>query len=200
MLRCSLFVKAAAKYIDYPLNYQYVAFYYAGLGGIDDSGREYIQSMHLTRRDGVADILYIGEYILSLFQLDHRGHRKYLFFLDCCLNNDPKLSPQGALSEYVFNLKHPSNALVAYATYPAHDSKSAMSNGGIWTHHLYKNLTTADSLTNILDLTKNDVIAEMEKDGIAKEKIRLNYSTDLDPVYLKGMCRVFVFLRAILID
>ena len=59
-------VKAAAGFDRYPLNYDFIAFYYAGLGGIDRSGHEFVLPLQLTDGD-TKNVLYIKDNIISPF-------------------------------------------------------------------------------------------------------------------------------------
>ena len=58
-------VKAAAEY-RYPLNYDFIAFYYAGRGGIDTSGGEFVLPLQLTSGD-TKHVLYIRDNIICPF-------------------------------------------------------------------------------------------------------------------------------------
>ena len=126
-------IEAAAKFGNYPLGYKFIAFYYAGHGGIDKSGREFVIPSQQTR-GGTKSVLYIkGDIISPLtcesaakirdkrFFKKHKKNRKSLFFFDCCLNYKPDLNVHG--TEKVFNLKYPQDCLVAYATSIYHTSR-----------------------------------------------------------------------------
>ena len=71
-------VKAAAT-VRYPLNYKFITFYFAGHGGINDSGSPYVIPMQLEGED--KKILHVEEDIVSAF--DGTKHT-CLFFFDCC--------------------------------------------------------------------------------------------------------------------
>ena len=170
-------VKAAAEYDEYPKSYRFVAFYYAGYGGIDESGREYLLPMHLRGGDN-ADILYIDEHILSPFQFGNRGNRKVLFFIDCCLSTRVDQKNK-------FNLIAPRNGLVAYVTSIDHKRRGDKIYGGLWTHYLCEHLTQQKSLSSVLNDAKDDF---MKHTGTNKYMVhKPQYQTSITGgVYLTG--------------
>ena len=189
-------VQAAAEY-KYPLNYRFIAFYYAGHGGIDNYGREFVLPLQHRGDDGL-NVLYIEDDILSSFRSVSQGvrskskkERKFFFFFDCCLNNTPARSIHGApLKEKDFSLKSiPASCLVAFATSINHKSGGDKTYGGLWTRHLCKNLNSTDSLAMILERTRDDVVNAQEK-STEKDQVtyqRPHYRSDLSTVYFKGI-------------
>ena len=160
-------VKAAAEFDRYPLNYDFIAFYYAGHGGIDSSGQEFVLPLQLTGGD-TKNVLYIRDNIISPFTCEsavsirdqyflqsYDKNRKCLFFFDCCLIFQPDLAVH--CTEKVFNLKCPQDCLVAYATSISHMSGGSKTYGGLWTRHLCQHLKNAEPLSTILDSTIDDV-------------------------------------------
>ena len=188
-------VKAAAEFDRYPLGYNFIAFYYAGHGGIDSSGREFVLPLQPTDGD-TKHVLYIKDIISPFtceFAVDKRDrlynkhrhynkNRKCLFFFDCCLT--PHLDVHG--TEKVFNLKCPQDCLVAYATSINLTAGGNDSDGGLWTRHLCHRLKNKELLSTILDRTIDDV-----KDALAKstkKKYQLpHYETNAGLIYLKGI-------------
>ena len=187
-------IKAAAE-VRYPLNYKFIAFYYAGHGGIDESCHEFVLP------DGdIKNKLYIKDDIISPLAAFTRyprskSHlykdRKCLFFFDCCLNYSPGLDVHG--TEKVFNLESPQDCLVAYATSINHKAGGNMTYGGLWTRHLCQRLKTRDLLSAILDRTvedvRNDQVTSIEKDNITYQLP--HYVTNAGEVYLKGINELF---------
>ena len=163
-------VKAAAEYDEYPKSYRFIAFYYAGRGGID-SVSEYLLPMHLRR----GDVLYIDDHILSPFTIGNRGDRKVLCFIDCCLSirGDQKKE---------FNLMAPRNGLVAYVTSKLGGDKIY---GGLWTRYLCKHLTRAESLSTILDDASDDFMKHIGEDEYMVHKPHYDTSI-IGEIYLKG--------------
>ena len=184
-------VKAAAE-CRYPLNYDFIAFYYAGHGGVDSSGREFVLPFHLTGGN-TKNVLYIRD-IISSFTCeyavrirDRNKNRKCLFFFDCCLIFRPGLAVHG--TEKVFNLGCPQDCLVAYATSINHVSGGSKTNGGLWTRYLCQRLKNVESLTTILDCTTDDVKDARAK-STEKDKVTYqlpHYETNAGLIYLKGI-------------
>ena len=166
-------VKAAAEYDEYPKSYRFIAFYYAGYGGIDKSGRKYLLPMYLRGDD--SDLLYIEDYMLSPFTFGNQGDRKVLCFIDCCLS-----TMVGQKEE--LNLEAPRNGLVAYVTLKLRGDKIY---GGLWTHYLCRHLTRAESLSTILDDAREDFVKHIREDEYMVHKP--HYDTNIiGEIYLKG--------------
>ena len=189
-------VQAAAE-CKYPLNYRFIAFYYAGHGGIDNYGREFVLPLQHRGDDGL-NVLYIEDDILSPFRSVSQGvrskskkERKYFFFFDCCLDNTPARSIHGApLKEKDFSLKSvPASCLVAFATSINHQSGGDKTYGGLWTRHLCKNLNSTEPLVMILEHTRDDVV-NAQKESIEIDQVtyqRPHYRSDVGIVYFKGI-------------
>ena len=189
-------VQAAAEY-KYPLNYHFIAFYYAGHGGIDNYGREFVLPLQHRGDDGL-NVLYIEDDILSPFRSVSQGVRsklkkecKYFFFFDCCLDKTPARSIHGApLKEKDFRLKSvPASCLVAFATSINHQSGGDKTYGGLWTRHLCKNLNSIEPLVMILEHTRDDVV-NAQKESIEIDQVtyqRPHYRSDVGIVYFKGI-------------
>ena len=190
-------VQAAAEYDKYPMNYDFIAFYYAGHGGIDKDGREFVQPLQHRGDDGL-NVLYIEDDILSPFRSVSQGfrskstnERKFFFFFDCCLDNTPARSIYGtALKEKDFSLKSvPASYLVAFATSINHQSGGDRTYGGLWTRYLCKNLNSTEPLAMILERTRDDVV-NAQKKSTEKDQVtyqRPHYRSDVGMVYFKGI-------------
>ena len=186
-------VKAAAEFDRYPLGYNFIAFYYAGHGGIDSSGREFVLPFQLKGGD-TKNVLYIRDHIISTFTCkpavrirDRIKNRKCLFFFDCCLIFQPDIAVHG--TEKVFNLGCPQDCLVAYATSTNHVSGGSKTYGGLWTRHLCQRLKNVEPLSTILDCTIDDV---KDAQAISTEKDKVtyqlpHYETNAGSIYLKGI-------------
>ena len=145
---------AAAAKCTYPYRYRYVAFYFAGHGGRDESGKPYIKG--LQAQESMDKILHIEEYIINpLKELSLTR----MFFFDCCQS-------QGTGNAYrdsntiVKNPKPHPGELIAYATSEGKKSFGDQNHGGIWTYHFCKNLMKSDSIVSVLAQTYDDVVKE----------------------------------------
>ena len=181
-------VKAASEYIEYPSSYRFVAFYYAGYGGVDCSGYEYLLPMQITGGND-ADVLYIENNILSPFRSSIPQNCKFLFFFDCCLNNDSNEDDQLTRVTKEFDLKTPSAGLVAYATSIGRKFSNDKIYVGQWTQYLSERLTQASSLSTILGGAREDFVKHVGEDEYMFPKPR--YGTDIGEVYLTGIEECF---------
>ena len=167
-------VKAAAT-VRYPLNYKFITFYFAGHGGINDSGSPYVIPMHLKEED--RKVLRVEEDIISVFA---GVKQTYLFFFDCCLSGT-SLEKHSSIN-HPKPIKAPAGCIIAYATNIGYKSAGDKKRGGIWTHYLCKHLRDPQplSITTILDKTHDDVIKER------KDFQPPLFSSSIGEVYLKG--------------
>ena len=172
-------VHAAAEFDKYPLNYDFIAFYYAGHGGIDKSCREFVLP-----DDDTKNVLYIKDNIISPLTSAAKLSHKYIFFFDCCLNYSPGLDVHG--TEMMFNLESPQNCLVAYATSINQNAGGNVKYGGLWTRHLCQRLKTRDLLSVILDRTAEDVKNDQARNAEVKYQLP-HYTTNAGEIYLKGI-------------
>ena len=143
-------IKAASER-DYPMGYKYIAFYFAGHGGIDEFGRPYILPM----KKGITERFYLEENILSPFRPspDKKKPKKrytHLFFFDSCLVDTH------ASSQKTVSLVPSPEFVIAHATYPGQKSAGTVE-GGVWTGCLCQNLKCPLSITTILDRTHDEV-------------------------------------------
>ena len=173
---------ASAPEMTYPLSCKCIAFYFAGHGGIDESGKPFILPMQKDK--DVVERFYIEENILSFFRpfsdLVYKKKTKkeciHLFFFDSCLSDATTcVSSQSAVS-----LVPSPGFVIAHATYPG-ERASGNSEGGVWTRYLCKNLKLQLPITDILALTHDDV----KKEGGG---VQLPYQTScVGKVFLKGI-------------
>ena len=143
---------ASAPEMKYPLSCKCIAFYFAGHGGIDESGKPFILPMQ-TGKD-VVERFYIEENILSFFRSSPK-ECTHLFFFDCCLSAGTTcVSSQSTVS-----LVPPPQSVIAHATYPGERARGNRE-GGVWTRHLCENLKRPIPITDILARTHDDVKKE----------------------------------------
>ena len=166
-------VKAAAT-VRYPLNYKFITFYFAGHGGINDSGSPYVIPMQLKGEDG--KVVRVEEDIVSAFD---GTQRTCLFFFDCCLSSGTSLRGPGP-HNLPKKVKAPPGCLIAYATNVGYKSLGDKIRGGVWTHYLCKHLREPLSITTVLSKTHDDVRKER------KDFQPPMCSFSIGEVYLKG--------------
>ena len=144
----------AAGDLDYPLCYKYVAFYFAGHGGIDKDGKQFIVGLQ-TEDSQKTKVMHIDEYIINPLKPLHDKNKSRLFFFDCCQS-------EGEGVEFFIGssrAKPPPGQLVAFASNIGQKSWGDKKDGGIWTRHLCENLRKFnESITDILAQTYDDVV------------------------------------------
>ena len=155
---------AVAEY-KYPITCKFIVFYFAGHGGTDDKGREFVIPRKLK---GDSDILMIDHNILGPFRsryddpipLKSGERRPCLFFFDCCLSQADIVHT----SKNFFHLQNPPpHSIVAYATSPGLKSQGNKTEGGLWTRYLSRNLKKENEpLTKILTDTHRNVSNELK--------------------------------------
>ena len=129
-LKC--LIQAGAEY-RYPLNYDYIAFYFAGHGGIDDSG-----AFVVTSDNGHVNV---QREIIRPFETANIGH-KFFFFFDCCLTGNERST----------NVEV-TDGLAAFATSIGERSGGDRIQGGLWTRYLSDKLKLDLPLINVLAQT-----------------------------------------------
>ena len=129
-LKC--LIQAGAEY-RYPLNYDYIAFYFAGHGGIDDSGAFVVTSDN--------DHVNVQSEIIRPFEAANKGH-KFFFFFDCCLSGNVRST----------NVEV-TDGLAAFATSVGQEAVGDTIQGGLWTRYLSEKLKLDLPLTNVLSQT-----------------------------------------------
>ena len=164
---------AAAEY-EYPITCKFIVFYFAGHGGTDDKGREFVIPRKLK---GDSDILMIDHNFLGPFRsryddpipLKNGERRPCLFFFDCCLSQADIVHN----SKNFFHLQNPPHhSIIAYATSQGLKSQGNKTEGGLWTRYLSRNLKKENvSLADILSITQGNVSSEL-KDRQKKFKQR----------------------------
>ena len=185
-----------APQIVYPLSYKFVAFYFAGHGGIDHNRRAYILPFQ-HRKQGDLDKVYIEESIVSPFSDEHSPtlkHRCRILLFDCCLaTQSMRKDPDDHSPEpQKFRIEAPGGCLVAYATSRSSESEGDKQRGGLWTSHLHNNMKLPLPINVILDRTHDAVKNESIASGRLQES---NYHSNIGEVYLKGIVFVIVGLE-----
>ncbi len=138
--------------------YKFVAFYFAGHGGRDESGHAFVKGFEGANSQADTKNVLIEESIVVPFKSSLSRNVIRLFFFDCCQtqtssgnfrsgsDTTPNITPQSS-----------PNQVIAYATSVDQKSFGDRKKGGIWTYHLCQNLMTKQSLVNILAKTNDDV-------------------------------------------
>ena len=173
-------VKAAAI-VRYPINYKFITFYFAGHGGINDSGSPYVIPMRLKEED--RKVLRVEEDIISVFA----GIKQIcLFFFDCCLSGT-SLQEHSSIN-HPKPIKAPPGCLIAYATNIGYTSAGDKKRGGIWTRYLCKHLRDPEpcTITAILTKTHDDVMKEHFQPPL--------FSCSIGEVYLKGIILIIIII------
>ena len=144
----------AAAVCDYPARYKYIAFYFAGHGGRDKSGKLFVKGLQLDKSN--PEILHIEEYITEPL----KGLRRFtrLFFFDCCqtTGNGTPFRDDGD-DRKIQNPKPLPGMLLAYSTSEGQKSFGDITNGGIWTYYLCKNLRENLTIREVLQKTLSSV-------------------------------------------
>ena len=134
--------------VKFPIVYKYIAFYFAGHGGINSNGDSFIQAV---QQGNESDRVYISKDIINVIQRGQKAKR-LLFFFDCCMSlahNDGKDPPPN------INVTG-SNTLVARAS--SFGEKSfGTKNGGFWTNSLGEHIGDDNLLIAILDVVNSEV-------------------------------------------
>ena len=148
-LKC--LIQAGAEY-RYPLNYDYVAFYFAGHGGIDKSGAfvDTSDDVHVN----------IQREIILPFEAGNKRKKKLklFFFFDCCLSGDVI----SGTNVYV------TDGLVAFATSVGEKAAGDTIQGGLWTRYLSDNLKLDLPLINVLSQTYDAIIRKGHQSSFDK--------------------------------
>ena len=144
-------MKAAAE-CEYPSRYRYIAFYFAGHGGRDESGKLFIEGLQLDPNN--PEILHIEEFIIEPLKNLNQFNR--LFFFDCCQTTG-KGTPFRDGGKPAQNPKPHPGILIAYSSSHGEKSFGDRRNGGIWTYYLCKNILKTEKIGEVLKKTYNDV-------------------------------------------
>ena len=153
-------VEAAAD-SNYPDNYKFVAFYYAGHGGVDESGNAFVIPMEVEKDKSGSEYVRIEEHIITPL-ITHRKAgkfgRAYLFFFDCCLSSAPV---GGSQPNFKVTANKAPESLVAYATSTFSKARGDSKQGGLWTRYLNQYLKQDMLLTTALAKT-HDAIKDVQ--------------------------------------
>ena len=146
-------IKAAAE-CGYPSRYKYIAFYFAGHGGRDESGKLFVEGLQLDEKN--PEILHIEEYIID--PLKNLNWFTRLFFFDCCQTIGNGASFRDGGGKQVQNPKPHPGMMVAYSTSEGQKSFGNRTDGGIWTYYLCKNIRESKKIEEVLSQTFSDVV------------------------------------------
>ncbi len=175
--RLACVVKAAATF-KYPLKCNYIGFYFAGHGGIDEHHRPFLKAAKGSSKDS-GEKLLIHDNILNQFKsnFSKSRRRKLIFFFDCCLSS----STSGADGkDSNFAIKSPVSCILAYATSIQQKSIGNSKMGGAWTNQLCNRVTEKISLSEVLEKVNED----LRNEGFDQVP---HYESSTGPVYLNGM-------------
>ncbi len=144
----------AAAEVEYPYKYTYVAFYFAGHGGTDvKTNNMYV--VGLQTDDSGITILPVEEYIINPLKSLQEKAISRLFFFDCCQSEGKGTEFRDTITK---KPKSIAGELIAYATNKGEKSWGDRTKGGIWTHHLCKNIRESDEdIIRIVTKTTDDV-------------------------------------------
>ena len=151
-------MKAAAE-CGYPSRYKYIAFYFAGHGGRDESGKLFVEGLQLDEKN--PEILHIEEYIID--PLKSLSECTRLFFFDCCQTTGNGAPFRDGGGKQAQNPKPHPGILVAYSTSEGQKSFGNRTDGGIWTYYLCKNIRESKKIGEVLFKTFNDVVRIREQ-------------------------------------
>ena len=148
----------AAAECKFPYKYRCIAFYFAGHGGTDESGEPFIRGLQTDASK--KEILRIHDFIVTPWkglQLTR------LFFFDCCQSAGSG-TPFCRDSDVVKKKPKPyPGEVVAFASNTGKKAFGSITSGGVWTHHLCKNLRKPQPITTVLAWTFEDV-RKVQKD------------------------------------
>ena len=143
----------AAASCKYPDGYKYIAFYFAGHGGREEStGKLFINGLQIN--EAKPEILHIEEFIVN--PLQRLNEPKKLFFFDCCQTPGSGTAYRGG-NTLVKNPKPLPNVLLAFSASEGQKSFGDKTKGGIWTYYLCKNSKKKRSVKAWLTKTSKDV-------------------------------------------
>ena len=170
--RLACIVKAAATF-KYPLKCNYIAFYFAGHGGLDEHHRPFLKAAEKNSHND--EKLLIHDNILNQFQANFSKSRrkKLIFFFDCCLSSANSSDGKS------FAMKSPVSCILAYATSIQQKSIGNSKTGGAWTSQLCNRITEKISLSEVLEKVNED----LRNDGFEQVP---HYESSTGPVYLNG--------------
>ena len=149
-------VQAAAE-CRFPYKYRYIAFYFAGHGGTDESGKSFIRGLQTDASK--KEHLHIDDFIISPWKGLQLAR---LFFFDCCQSAG---SGTAFRSDDGVVKKKPRpypGEIVAFASNTGKKASGNITSGGVWTHYLCKNLRKPLLITTVLALTFDDVCKVQE--------------------------------------
>ena len=145
------FLINAAAACKYPDGYKYIAFYFAGHGGREEStGKLFINGLQLN--EAKPEILHIEEFIVD--PLQRLKELKKLLFFDCQTPGSGTAYHGG--STLVKNPKPLPNVLLAFSASEGKKSFGDKTKGGMWTYYLCKNLKKKKSVKALLIETSKD--------------------------------------------
>ena len=126
-------VQAAAE-CRFPYKYRYIAFYFAGHGGTDESGKPFIRGLQTDASK--KENLDIDKFIITPW----KGLKlARLFFFDCCQSAGSGTAFRSDDGVVKKRPKSYPGELVAFASNRGKKATGNVTTGGVWTHYLCKN-------------------------------------------------------------
>ncbi len=156
--RLSALIAAASKY-EYPLCYEFIAFYFSGHGGTDKDGKNpFVQTLSEGR-------VFIEPSIIEPLKSIERIR---LFFFDCCLSQpttgarsvDTARSGDTSSAPPIIKRNCPQREVVAYAVSKGQKAYGDPKEGGEWTRRLCVNILIPDPIVLVLAKTNREVQRE----------------------------------------
>ena len=131
-------------------SFKYIAFHFAGHGGINSNGDSFI---HAVEQSNESDRVYIANDIINVIQIGQK-EKALLFFFDCCTVASSQVGNDRPPD---INIKTRSNnTLFACASSFGKESVGVI-NGGLWTSALCKYLVNDESIGTILGKVEKEV-------------------------------------------
>ena len=149
-------VQAAAE-CTFPYKYRYIAFYFAGHGGTDESDKPFIRGLQTDASK--KELLHIDDFIITPWKVLQLTR---LFFFDCCQSAGSGTAFRGDDGGVKKKPKHYPGEVVAFASNRGKKATGNVTRGGVWSYYLCKNLRKPQPITTVLALTFDDVCKVQE--------------------------------------
>ena len=165
-------VKIVSEYNHYPIEFNWVVFYYTGHGGSIDKKGYFILSDDNDRNENFP----IDSEVIDRFQPInpncHLDNRKRLFLFDCCLKEDTTetlpISPPPLVDHNLPCYQPPYDfTIIAHATYYREVASGHFAYGGVWTSKLCNNIKQ-----HAEDMTVNDILIKTRTEVVSETKFK----------------------------
>ena len=139
----------AAGSFQYPQSYKFIAIYYAGHGGRDDSGAFIVP---FQSDETVNEILHIDKYVVE--PLQHLNLTR-LFLFDCCQKTGTGMPYKSRRATE--RKEFPGEEAIAFAASKGQSAVGDTKDGGLWTSILCDHLLEGKPLVSVLTETADKV-------------------------------------------